>query len=99
VRARVHKFQDTLRAVKVGADQTLTLDLPLAPFLNAKALSDSLSASAHITQVKFPTPKVRTAFISQFNYCHQIGNELTRTPRRCRLGKPSWTAWKAMAPS
>jgi virginiamycin B lyase len=89
VRARVHKFQDTLRAVKVGADQTLTLDLPLTPFPNAKALSDSLSASAHITQVKFPTPEVRTAFISQCNYCHQIGNELTRTPKEM-------SAWEAI---
>jgi virginiamycin B lyase len=85
VRARVHKFQDTSRPVTVTASQTMTLDLAMAPFPNAQALSDSLSASAHITQVKFPTPEVRTAFISQCNYCHQIGNELTRVPKEVSM--------------
>jgi virginiamycin B lyase len=86
LRARAHMLQDALRPVNaLGGEQPQRLDFQMAPYANAKALSDSLTASAHITNVKFDSPAVRTAFISQCNYCHQIGNALTRTPKPVSL--------------
>jgi virginiamycin B lyase len=100
VRARSHRLQDATKAVDASGgskgsgkdgninDTPITLDLQMQPFANAKALSDSLTASAHITQVKWASPEVRTAFISQCNYCHQVGNALTRAPKDV----PLWEA-------
>lgn len=81
VRARAHKFEDQRRDAQAGDDQAQQLDFKMAPFANAQALSDSLTASAHLTQVQWPDAQTRTAFISQCNYCHQIGNALTRVPK------------------
>jgi virginiamycin B lyase len=81
VRARSHRLQDVNKPITSADDKPVTLDFQMAPFANAKALSDSLTASAHLTQVKWASPQVRTAFISQCNYCHQVGNALTRTPK------------------
>ncbi|MFT3856180.1 MAG: hypothetical protein QM742_01250 [Aquabacterium sp.] len=82
VRARSHMLQDvSLPVTSAAATPPTRLDLQMTAFPNAQALSDSLSASAHLTQVKWEDPKIRTAFISQCNYCHQMGNALTRTPK------------------
>jgi streptogramin lyase len=89
VRARFHRLEDVSRPLVSAGDATVRLDLQMAPFQNAQALSDSLTASAHLTQVKWPNPEVRTAFISQCNYCHQVGNTLTRTPKEV-------SAWEAI---
>jgi streptogramin lyase len=47
----------------------------------AAELSESLPASAHLTALSWGNHNTREAFISQCNYCHQVGNTLTRTPR------------------
>lgn len=88
VRARAHRFQDMRHEVDAAGDQPRTLDFKLSPYPNAQALSDSLSASAHLTKVSWPDEQTRTTFISQCNYCHQIGNALTRMPKEV-------SAWEA----
>jgi virginiamycin B lyase len=86
LRARAHMLQDVNKGLSGAAgDRLLTIDFRMAPYANAQALSDSLTASAHITGVTFESPAVRTAFISQCNYCHQIGNALTRKPKDVSL--------------
>lgn len=85
VRARAHRYQDISRQLDAGADVTTAADFAMQLFPDAKALSDSLTASAHLTQVKWPDEATRTAFISQCNYCHQVGNALTRTPKHVSL--------------
>lgn len=81
VRARSHRLEDVSKPLVSTGDKPTTLDFQMKPFKDAQALSDSLTASAHLTQVKWQNPQVRTAFISQCNYCHQMGNALTRTPK------------------
>jgi virginiamycin B lyase len=81
IRTRAHMLEDVSKPMESRDDKPLVLDFQMKPHQDAKALSDSLTASAHITSVKFENEKVRTAFISQCNYCHQIGNALTRTPK------------------
>jgi len=73
-------------------DESLALDLPAGPaelkqvFALARhgvaaELSASLSASAQLTKLPWQSVDSRSAFISQCNYCHQMGNELTRAPK------------------
>lgn len=81
VRARAHRYQDARSEVEAANGKPRRLDFRMAPFANAQALSDSLTASAHLTRVQWPDAATRTTFISQCNYCHQVGNELTRVPR------------------
>ncbi|MFP5383357.1 MAG: carboxypeptidase regulatory-like domain-containing protein [Gammaproteobacteria bacterium] len=85
VRARAHRFEDANRQLDVVANRIPPVDFRLAPFANAQALSDSLTASAHLTKVQWPDEATRTTFISQCNYCHQMGNALTRVPREKSL--------------
>lgn len=88
VRARAHALQDVSRPLAAAEGKTETVDFVMQPFPDAQALSDSLTASAHLTQVNWPDEKTRNAFISQCNYCHQIGNALTRIPKE----KSGWAA-------
>lgn len=89
VRARQHLFEDVWLKTKAEATTVATQNFRMQPFANAQALSDSLTASAHIGEVKWPDNESRAAFISQCNYCHQVGNSLTRVPR-------SVSAWQAV---
>jgi virginiamycin B lyase len=88
LRGRAHRYQDTLRELRVAASDVLAIDLVLEPFADAQALSYSLTASAHLAEVKWPSDAAKTTFISQCNYCHQIGNALTRVQR-------PQSAWRA----
>lgn len=88
VRARAHALQDASQDLRVTDARVSTLDFQLAPYPNAQALSDSLTASAHLTQVGWPDDATRTTFISQCAYCHQVGNALTRIPKDV----PAWQA-------
>ncbi len=58
-----------------------TLDYDMARETDPAALSNSLTASAHLTALSWTNPHTQAAFVSQCNYCHQVGNELTRAPR------------------
>ena len=65
-----------------------TRDLQLKNFVDAQAASDALSASAHNAVLSWKRADDRQAFVSQCNYCHQMGNSTTRAPR-------SHEAWMA----
>lgn len=81
VRARAHLLQDASRELQVVAGGANEISFQMSPFPDAQALSDSLTASAHLSRVEWPNTEVRSAFVSQCNYCHQIGNPLTRAPK------------------
>ncbi|HEX5360412.1 MAG TPA: carboxypeptidase regulatory-like domain-containing protein, partial [Fluviicoccus sp.] len=80
VRARMHKMQDAVQEITAGG-KALQADFVLQPYPDAATLSASLTASAHLTRLKWPDENARAAFVSQCNYCHQVGNALTRRPR------------------
>ena len=74
-----------IRTVTQGADLSVAadrvLDFGMTRETDPAALSDSLTASAHLTALSWNDPQTKAAFVSQCNYCHQVGNELTRVPR------------------
>jgi streptogramin lyase len=78
VRARMPYFADVTQSVQAGRAR---VDFTLARITDPQTLSDTLTASAHLTKLQWQDPELRAAFVSQCNYCHQVGNALTRTPR------------------
>jgi len=87
VRVRAPSFMDAVHEIDLPMEGENTLNYQLKKQTNAEALSDSLTASAHLTALSWSAPDTRAAFISQCNYCHQVGNELTR-------GSRDQDAWK-----
>lgn len=85
LRARAHRYADAHTELATAAKGTTRSDFRLQAFANAQALSDSLTASAHLTRLQWPDDATRTTFVSQCNYCHQVGNALTRAPREKSL--------------
>lgn len=81
LRARAPYFQDATQPISLAADASAMQNFTLIRHGVAEELSASLSASAHLTKLSFPSHDTRAAFISQCNYCHQVGNALTTTPR------------------
>ena len=88
VRVRTPYFEDVTTTVNVVGDDTVSLNFEMPKLATPEDISDSLTASAHIAPMKWPNSENRTAFISQCNFCHQIGNSLTRRPRK----KEEWKA-------
>jgi virginiamycin B lyase len=87
VRARASRFADQSKTVTVGPSDRLNLDLQVVPFDTEAQRSDALSASAHVSRLPWRDDEERQPFIAQCNYCHQIGNPLTR-------GKRTPESWK-----
>ncbi len=81
LRARAPYFKDSAKDIVLLSAGDQVIDYDLARETDPAALSDSLTASAHLTALSWANPNTRAAFISQCNYCHQVGNELTRVPR------------------
>lgn len=81
VRARSAYFKDQSAQFDLSAGGKGALNFALARHSVAAELSESLPATAHLAKLSFPSNDTRSAFISQCNYCHQVGNSLTRTPR------------------
>lgn len=81
VRARSPYFKDASSAVDLALTANRTLDFTLERHSVAQELSDSLPASAHLSALSHASAGSREAFVSQCNYCHQVGNALTRVPR------------------
>ncbi|NJD31549.1 MAG: hypothetical protein FIB04_06655 [Gammaproteobacteria bacterium] len=81
VRARLANYDDVLVTVDAASDQASRLDLKLRNFASDQAASDALSASAHNAVLPWRRADDRHNFVSQCNYCHQIGNMTTRAPR------------------
>ncbi len=88
VRARVPYFEDVVRTVEAQGETTVKVDFTVEKISDPQKLSDTLTASAHLTKLQWDNPELRAAFVSQCNYCHQMGNSLTRVPRE-------ETAWRA----
>lgn len=81
VRARAPYYKDVSTDVDLPLLAVRATNFDLERHSVAAELSASLSASAHQSALPFTNVNTREAFISQCNYCHQLGNELTRTPR------------------
>ncbi len=81
LRARLANYDDVTSNVDAAADATTRSDLVLAAFADAHSASDALSASAHNAVLPWQRADDRHVFVSQCNYCHQVGNSTTRAPR------------------
>ena len=81
VRARLANHDDALVTVDAPTGATSRLDLALRAFADPQGASDALSASAHNAVLPWKRADDRHVFVSQCNYCHQIGNSTTRAPR------------------
>ena len=81
VRARTPYFADVTQEISVADGDTVSLDFSTEKLTDPVDLSDSLTASAHAATIRWQQEADRATFISQCNYCHQIGNALTRRPR------------------
>ncbi len=81
VRARAPYFKDKVQTLQLATDARTNTDFALARHSVAEELSASLPASAHLATVPWSNDNTRQAFISQCNYCHQVGNALTRGPK------------------
>lgn len=81
VRVRLANFEDNQTTVQATQEQFSRLDLSLKTFKSAQDLSDALSASAHNATLPWAKISDRAPFVSQCNYCHQMGNSTTRIPR------------------
>lgn len=80
-RARLAGFQDGAVEHRAYAASTAALNLSLGTFADLAAMNATLSASAHNARLPWPDVKRdRPAFVSQCNYCHQLGNAYTRLP-------------------
>ena len=81
LRARAPYFKDATKEIDMPIDCASVADYDLSRETDPVALSNSLTASAHLTALSWNDPQMKAAFVSQCNYCHQVGNELTRVPR------------------
>ena len=81
LRARLANYDDATTTVDAASDATSRSDLVLAAFADAQTASDALSASAHNAVLPWQRADDRHVFVSQCNYCHQVGNSTTRAPR------------------
>lgn len=82
VRVRLAGFQDGVSEQQASATGSARLDLALGQFADLAEMNNSLSASAFNARLPWPDVKRdRPAFVSQCNYCHQMGNSWTRVPR------------------
>lgn len=81
VRARIPNFADQVKKVSVSHAEPRLIDLAVAPFGSALEQSNALTASAHLTALQWKDTEDRAPFVAQCNYCHQMGNTLTRVPR------------------
>jgi len=82
VRVRLAGFKDGVSEQQAVAAGSVRLNLALGTFANLGEMNETLSASAHNARLPWPnTKRDRPAFVSQCNYCHQMGNGWTRVPR------------------
>ncbi len=81
VRVRTPYFSDVTSDISIASGKEYQLDFTTRKITDPEELSDSLTASAHVAMIKWPKSNNRAAFVSQCNYCHQIGNSTTRRPR------------------
>ena len=81
VRARIAGYGDAQNQRSVGREETVKLDLTVRAFASLSENNASLSASAFNARLPWKdVARDRPAFVSQCNYCHQLGNSWTRLP-------------------
>lgn len=81
LRVRSHFYEDVSFEFPVSGHEQIRQDVQLSKQKDARMQSDTLVSSAHAATLSFEDEKVAESFRSQCNYCHQIGNSLTRRPR------------------
>ena len=86
VRARASTFADQTQTVSIRNAEPQTVNLTVTAFESDIDRSNALPASAHLTTLPWKDAEDRAPFVSQCNYCHQVGNPLTR-------GKRSAESW------
>lgn len=82
VRVRLAGYKDGSVEQQAAAAGRARLNLALGNFANLGEMNETLSASAFNARLPWPdVRRDRAAFVSQCNYCHQLGNSWTRVPR------------------
>jgi virginiamycin B lyase len=81
VRARASSFADHVEKASISHAKPETLNLTLGAFESDMDRSNALPASAHLTALPWKDTEERAPFVAQCNYCHQVGNALTRGKR------------------
>jgi virginiamycin B lyase len=82
IRVRLANYADKRITRNAAADELARVDLALQAFADAQTASDALSASAHNARLPWKdVASERPPFVSQCNYCHQMGNSTTRMPQ------------------
>jgi len=81
VRARASSFADQAKKVSITHAKPETVNLTLGAFESDLDRSNALPASAHLTTLPWKDAEERAPFVAQCNYCHQVGNALTRGKR------------------
>ncbi|MDE2561091.1 MAG: carboxypeptidase regulatory-like domain-containing protein [Sphingomonadales bacterium] len=82
VRARLAGYKDVDSEQQAAADSKGKVDLALLTFASLDEADLALSASAFNARLPWQNVKRdRPAFVSQCNYCHQVGNSFTRIPQ------------------
>jgi virginiamycin B lyase len=87
-RIRTPYFADSTQTIIITDGDSKAVDFKTQRIADPVELSESLTASAHAAMIKWPKDTDRATFVSQCNFCHQIGNSLTRRPR----DKKEWQA-------
>jgi len=81
VRARLLGHADARTSLQLSPDQRAEQNMQLVAHATPTDRTAALPASAHNARLPWASEKERAPFISQCNYCHQIGNATTRIPR------------------
>lgn len=81
VRARTPYFEDVEHVIVAADGETTEVIFTASRLSSPDDLSNNLTASAHAARLQWPDDEDRSAFVSQCNFCHQVGNSLTRRPR------------------
>ena len=81
MRVRTPFYNDNLQTISVLNPEKKQLDVLLGELKTEAKISETLTASAHAAMLEWHSPETKTTFISQCNFCHQVGNALTRKPR------------------
>lgn len=89
LRVRLAGYRDVTKEKAVEAEDVVRVDLALERFANLDEANRALSASAFNARLPWKdVTRDRPAFVSQCNYCHQLGNATTRLP----LDHDQWMA-------
>lgn len=85
MRFRKRYYQDVVKRVAMKKDQASTVDVELSALTEAKAISDDHPPLSHFSRIAFDRdesgPFSRENFARDCLFCHQLGNDFTRSDR------------------